>query len=54
MCFVPEERRFLEAKADSGLALRAGAWLGGCMGTVGPADLEMTLVVVVAGLWQGF
>lgn len=47
----------LGEKAVAGLALRADAWLGGCMGTagtVGPADLEVALVVVGGGRWQGF
>lgn len=41
-------------KADAGLPSKAGAWLEGCMGTVGPADLKVTLVVIAIGLWQGF
>ena len=41
-------------KADSGLASRAGAWLGGCVGTVGPADLKVMLVIIAIGLLQGF
>lgn len=45
---VPGER------SHSGLALRAGAQPGDCMGTVGPADPEVTLVVIAVGLWQGF
>lgn len=53
LCFVPGECRFL-GKKQTGLALRAGAWLRGCMGTVGPADLKVTLVVVAVGLWQSF
>lgn len=41
-------------KSNVGLALRAGVQPGGCMGTVSPADLEVTLVVIAAGVWQGF
>jgi len=41
-------------KAVTGLSLRAGAWLGACMGTLGPVDLKVTLVVIAIGLWQGF
>lgn len=39
LCFVPGECRFL-GKKQTGLALRAGAWLRGCVGTVCPADLK--------------
>lgn len=53
LCFVPGECRFL-GKKQTGLALRACAWLRGCMGTVGPADLKVTLVVAAVGLWQSF
>lgn len=41
-------------KSDGGLAWRAGVQPGGCTGTVSPADLEVTLVVIAAGGWQGF
>lgn len=41
-------------KKQTGLALRAGAQLRGCMGTVGPADLKVRLIVLAVGLWQSF
>lgn len=53
LCFVPGKCRFL-GKKHTGLALGAGAWLRGCMGTVGPADLKVRLMVLAVGLWQNF
>lgn len=53
LCFVPGECRFL-GKKQTGLALRAGAWLRGCVGTVSPADFKVTLMVLAVGLWQSF
>lgn len=41
-------------KSSHSVGFEAGAWRGGCIGTVGPAELERTLVVIALGLWQGF
>lgn len=40
-------------KAVTGLASRLVLGEAAMTGTVGPADLERTLVVIAVGLWQG-
>lgn len=46
--------QFPGERSDAGLALRADAQPGDCMGTVVTADPEVTLLVIAVGLWQGF